>query len=123
MKRTFSILTMALLFSTAMVFSQNKVFRESTPETRAKIHTTWMETALNLTVTQVEQVTPINLKYARQMEQVKSDDLSKIEKWRIIKNIEKLRVADFKNVLSPEQLKIYQEKKKELFKKAKERQR
>ena len=98
-----------------VIMAQNSRFMNSTPEERAQAHTEWMQKNLNLSNSQLDKIKPINIKYAHEMEKIKNSDMSNMEKIKVVKEVDKKRIAEFKTVLSSEQLKIYNDKKKELF--------
>jgi len=50
------------------------------------------------------------------MEKIKLEDKSKIQKLKAVREIDELRISEFKSILTPTQLDTYNDKKKELFK-------
>ena len=94
-----------------VIMAQNSRFMNSTPEERAQAHTEWMQKNLNLSNSQLDKIKPINIKYAHEMEKIKNSDMSNMEKIKVVKEVDKKRIAEFKTVLSSEQLKIYNDKK------------
>lgn len=115
MKKTVLVIIGIMIYG-MNIFAQNKDFNETTPEKRAQIHTQWMEKTLVLNSKQVEQVKPINLRFAKEMEKIKLEDKSKIQKLKAVREIDELRISEFKSILTPTQLDTYNDKKKELFK-------
>jgi len=69
MKKTVLVIIGIMIYG-MNIFAQNKDFNETTPEKRAQIHTQWMEKTLVLNSKQVEQVKPINLRFAKEMEKL-----------------------------------------------------
>jgi len=121
MKKLILLLIAVLLTLPALTQAQNEKFMESTPAQRATLHTAWMQKNLALTADQLEKIKPMNLKYSLETEKLKSKELSKMEKFKMLKAIDKRRQTEFKYILTEKQLKIYNEKKKELLKMMRER--
>ena len=94
---------------------QNGKFKNMTPQKRAKTYTELMRTYLKLSKDQTFKIEAINLKSANEMEKLKSDDISKMNKWNKAMKIQKQRETLFKSVLSKEQLDTYFKKKKEMI--------
>jgi hypothetical protein len=106
-----SIVLVAL--SAGVVMAQTS----STPEDRADKWDKWMKENLTLTSDQEVPAHDINLKYALQSEKLKADDGSRMEKLKKLKAIDADKDVDMKKVLTADQFKIYQDKKKEFQKK------
>jgi len=88
-------------------------------ERSAKL-TEWMRINLNLTDEQLPAVRDINLKYAKKMDELKSNSLPKNEKMKEITDNDKAKDNELKNVLAPDQFQTYLSKKQEIKKKFKE---
>jgi uncharacterized membrane protein len=90
-----------------------------TAEERARFQTEWMKQNLKLSDDQQTQVDPLNLKYARQMNEVKSIS-GKFAKLKKAKSIMDEKDKELKKILNKDQYQIYQDKKEELREKMKE---
>jgi len=110
-----------LLFSVSMVRAQKKT--SSTPEERATKMTEWMKTTLQLNNDQAAQVQPINLKYANKTQDLQSQTISRKQKMQILKDNDKAKDVELKNVFTAEQYDTYQAKKDEIRKQMKEKMR
>lgn len=91
-----------------------------TPEQRAQIQNDWMNDNLRLTNEQLEKVSELNLEYAQKMEEVKTIQ-GKLDKLKKAREIADEKDKRLKQVLTKEQFDLYQEKKSELRKMARER--
>ena len=91
-----------------------------TPEQRAQIQNDWMKANLQLTDVQLEKVSELNLEYAQKMEEVKTIQ-GKLDKLKKAREIADEKDKRLKQVLTKEQFDLYQEKKSELRKMARER--
>ena len=88
-------------------------------ERSAKL-TEWMRINLNLTDEQLSTVRDINLKYAKKMDELKTNSLPKSEKMKQITDNDKAKDGELKNVLTASQFQTYLSKKQEIKKKFKE---
>ena len=70
-----------LIFMTGKIFAQD-VETKLSPEERARFQTEWMKQNLSLSEDQLAQIEPLNLKYAKKMEEVKtiSGKIGKLKK-------------------------------------------
>src|SRR5262249_7060889 len=116
---TISLLT-GLLFVANIIYAQKK---SSTPEERAGKLTEWMKTNLQLKDDQVTQVQAINLKYANKNQELQTQSMSRKEKMQILKDNDKAKDAELKNILTADQYSTYQAKKDEIRKQMKEKMR
>ncbi|GET29211.1 hypothetical protein SD074_14130 [Prolixibacter sp. SD074] len=91
-----------------------------TPGQRAQIQNDWMKDNLRLTNEQLEKVSELNLEYAQKMEEVKTIQ-GKLDKLKKARDIADDKDKRLKQVLTKEQFDLYQEKKSELRKMARER--
>jgi hypothetical protein len=107
------------LFAFNVICAQKKT--SSTPEERAGKVTGWMKTNLQLSDSQVSQVHDINLKYAKKTQGLQTTTLSRKEKMQVLKDNDKAKDAELKNVLSADQYNAYQVKKDEIRKQMKEK--
>ena len=109
------------LFASNVIWGQKKT--SSTPEERATKLTEWMKTNLELSGDQVTQVKTINLKYANKTQELQTQSLSRKQKTQILKDNDKAKDAELKDVLTTDQYNNYQAKKEEIRKQMKERMR
>ncbi len=123
MKKTLlnSFLLITLLFAFNFIYPQKKT--SSTPEERAGKMTQWMKTNLQLSDSQVLQVQDINLEYANKTQGLQTTTLSRKEKMQVLKDNDKAKDAELKNVFTADQYNAYQVKKEEIRKQMKERMR
>jgi hypothetical protein len=84
-----------------------------TPEERAQRWDTWMKEQLALTPEQQGKVQEINLRYAKQNEQLKSTTADRRSKFQELKSTDKEKDNELKAILTKDQFKTYQEKKKD----------
>jgi hypothetical protein len=116
-----SFLLGGLLFAVIITFAQKKT--SATPGERAAKLTEWMKTNLQLQNDQVSQVQSINLKYADKNQQLQTATMSRKQKLEVLKDNDKAKDAELKNVFTADQYNAYQAKKDELRKQMKERMR
>ncbi len=114
MKRKLFILGL-MIFTAMSLSAQLPKFMELSPEVRAKTHTEWMITTLKLNPNLSEKIYSINLQFAKEVEPVKSDEISKFKKIKIIRNADGERLKQFKTFMTPDQVETYIQKRKELF--------
>jgi hypothetical protein len=110
-----------LLFTVNIIWAQKKT--SSTPEERATRITEWMKTNLQLNNDQATQVQNINLKYANKTQGLQTQSMSRKQKMQTLKDNDKAKDAELKNVLTADQYSAYQAKKDEIRKQMKERMR
>jgi len=117
-----SIFLLAILF-----FADNVILAQkntsSTPEERATKLTEWMKTNLQLNSDQATQVQNINLKYASKTQELQTQSMSRKTKMQTLKENDKAKDGELKNVLTTDQYNGYQAKKEEIRKQMKERMR
>src|SRR4030095_562498 len=117
-----SIFLLAILF-----FADNAILAQkntsSTPEERATKLTEWMKTNLQLNSDQATQVQNINLKYASKTQELQTQSMSRKTKMQTLKENDKAKDGELKNVLTTDQYNGYQAKKEEIRKQMKERMR
>jgi len=88
-KKQWSVLVAAFLCMTLTnVSAQAQKLKDSTPEQRAKMQTEWMKTKLALNATQVEQVSALNLQYARKNESIIQSNEGKLSKFKKMKALQ-----------------------------------
>ena len=115
-----SFLMTGLLFLVNITYAQKKT---STPSERADKLTEWMKTNLQLNDDQVTQVQNINLKYANKTQGLQTQSMSRKEKMQTLKENDKAKDAELKNVFTTDQYNAYQAKKDEIRKQMKEKMR
>lgn len=120
MKSNLSQLIMLLLFVfiNTSVNSQQKDIPSASE--RATKLTDWMKTNLQLSDDQLPKVQDINMKYANKMEELKNSAAGKRQKLMTLKDNDKAKDAELKQVFTDSQYKTYMTKKEELKKKMKE---
>lgn len=113
MKNVFLLCTFILLSFT--IAGQQAQKQQLTPAERAKAYTEWMQKNLKLSADQTDHISPINQRYATMLEEVKTSNNGKIQKFKKIKSIQKQRDAEFSSILTKEQMNLYLQKEKELI--------
>lgn len=116
MKRIIFIILVLFSIMPAAISAQNGKLLQMTPEERSKMLTEWMQENLNLSAQQSSEISVLNLKYANEMEKLKSDEISRIKKISIAKEVDKRRTEDYKKILSTNQFDTFIKKKKEAIK-------
>jgi hypothetical protein len=124
MKKTIvlALLTYSML-SALPTISQDrlgKLMTDTTPEERAQMQTNNMKETLSLTEDQVEEVSEINLNYARKMQNAYASG-SKLQRLRKMKALATEKDGVLKKVLTPTQYTTYQENKEEMKERLRER--
>jgi hypothetical protein len=102
---------------TVLSLSLNAQSQSSTPEERAQKWDDWMKKELAITPDQEANTHAINLKYAQMNEQLKSSTETRRSKFQEIKLNESYKEKELKQVLTKDQFRLYQEKKKDMQKK------
>lgn len=92
-----------------------KKLKGASPEQRAKVQTDLMRDKLQLTASQVQQVSALNLEYARKMEPIIRSDDSRFSKYRKAKPLLEEKENRLKSILTDEQYKKYEDIKKQLM--------
>ena len=96
-------------------------FKNTTPEERADFQTNRMKTLLNLSDEQTAKVREINLKYAKENQEVFNSDVTKEEKKNKLRAIYEQKQNELKTVLTEEQYEKYRSEKKEMRGRIRER--
>lgn len=99
--------------------AQESKWRELAPEERAAHLTEWMKEKLELNDDLSKQVNQINLKYANQMELLKTDDGSRFSKFQKIKSIDESKDQELKKLLSADKFAKYLDEKEAIREKIK----
>ena len=120
MKSNLSQLIMLLLFVFVNTSSYSQQKDIPSASERATKLTDWMKTNLQLTDDQVPKVQDINMKYANKMEELKNNAAGKRQKLLTLKENDKAKDAELKQVFTDSQYKTYMTKKKELKKQLKQ---
>ena len=104
-------LTVIFILSMTATFAQQRgpgMGRgNATPEERAKRQTDRMKDVLKLTASQEPKVLAINLKYANKMEDARKIADTTAQRKAFL-NLSKQQEAEFKGILTPDQMKGYQ---------------
>lgn len=85
--------------------------RHSSPEDRARWQTEWMKKELSLDSAIVAKVFDINLKYASKVDAIMRTDSSRYAKRRDVSVLMKAKDSELEKVLTPDQFKLYLQKK------------
>lgn len=109
------LITAFLCITFINVTAQAKKLKDSTPEQRAKMLTEWMTNKLSLKSRQVEQVSVLNLQYARKNDPILQSNEGKLAKFKKLKTLEKEKSEALKQILDTEQYKKYQEIKHQII--------
>jgi hypothetical protein len=104
-----------------MICAQKKT--SATPEERATKITEWMKSNLKLNDDQVTKAQTINLKYANKNQGLQTQAMSRKQKMQELKDNDKAKDAELKDVLTTDQYNTYQAKKDEIRKQMKEKMR
>lgn len=107
-QKIFLIAAFICLACTVLSAQKNKL-KDSTPEQRAKMQTEWMTTKLNLNASQTQQISALNLQYARKNEPIIQSNSSKLSKFRKLKALQKEKSNMLSQILSEEQYKKYED--------------
>lgn len=91
-----------------------RLVAKTTPEERAQFLTDLMKTELSLEQSQNEPVYEINLKYAKEMEDIVLSDGTERTRAKGLRDMNARKEAELETVLSEDQYQLYQEKKKQL---------
>lgn len=94
--------------------------KNATPEQRAQMQSDMMKNKLALTDEQYKQVSDINLKYARKMDDLKQNGGGKFSKARKAKSIMSDKDDELQKVFTKEQFEKYETLKKEMMDKARD---
>lgn len=109
------LITAFLCITFINVTAQAKKLKDSTPEQRAKMLKEWMTNKLSLKSRQVEQVSVLNLQYARKNDPILQSNEGKLAKFKKLKTLEKEKSEALKQILDTEQYKKYQEIKHQII--------
>ncbi|KAA2239694.1 hypothetical protein F0L74_26240 [Chitinophaga agrisoli] len=120
--KVISFFMLLLALAPAAVSAQAKQnFKNSTPEQRAEKQSEFLGTQLQLNDAQREKVNAINLKYSKQMDGVMKGNGTRISKLKSARKLNQDKEAEYKAILTPDQIKQYDQIKKELRDKMKEK--
>src|SRR5688500_18371793 len=117
MKKTI-VLTLLIysMLSAMTTIAQDRLgelMNDTTPEERAQMQTNNMKETLSLTEDQVDEVSEINLDYARKMQNAYASG-SKFQRLKKMKALAAEKDGVLKKVLTPTQYTTYQENKEEM---------
>jgi hypothetical protein len=101
----------SLTSKNSVIGIQNSQYQQMSPEERAKQETEWMKNDLSLTAQQLVKVDSINLKYAKKRTEMRSQMQGQDREAMMAKmqEIQALKEAELKPVLTEEQMKKYRE--------------
>ncbi len=103
------------------VLAQTKKLKDTTPEQRAKMQTEWMTSKLALNTKQVDQVSALNLQYARKNDPILKSNESKLSKFKKLKALQKEKSNALSQILDAGQYKKYEEIKDQMVQTLKEK--
>jgi protein CpxP len=115
--KTIKISILLAVLTACSIFQATAQTTDRTPltaEERAQKWTDWMKTELTLTAEQEPKVHAINLKYADQMDDIKSAEGDRRSKFKDAKATSKAKDEELKAVLTPDQFTRYTAKKQEM---------
>ena len=101
---------LVLVFWLAVVAAQAQK-QPLVPEQRAANQTAWMKKQLNLTADQIPKVEEINLRYAKEIQAIRTQTGQGGQKKTAIADLNTKKDAELKNVFTAEQLQLYVQKK------------
>ncbi len=110
-------LTAFLALCGDMGFAQGKLgtlMEETTPEERAEMQTENMAQTLSLSDSEKENVSAINLKYARRMQGIYDSGQGRMQRFRQMKTVSEEKDLELKKVLTATQYRKYSENKQEM---------
>jgi len=99
MRKLISILAFIALISTQL----NAQKAKESPEQRAAKQTEWMKQELNLTNEQLPKVAAINLKFVNIGKEIRNSNLDEAQTKAKLKEVNRQRLQELKQVLTPEQ--------------------
>lgn len=94
------LLFVPLMSLQAQDANQQALLESTTPEERATVQTDLLQDHLQLNTTERDQLHPVNLKYAQQMESVIKGNDSKWKKYRTAKRLGKEKDEELKKLFS-----------------------
>lgn len=103
------------------VSAQAKKLKDKTPEQRAKMQTEWMTTKLALSMSQIQQVSALNLQYAQKNETIIQSSENKLFKFKKLKALQKEKSNALSQILDAAQYQKYQEIKDQMIQTLKEK--
>lgn len=115
------LITAFLCMTFVNVTAQAKKLQDSTPEQRAKMLTEWMTSKLTLNAKQVDQVSALNLQYARKNDPILKSNESKLSKFKKLKALQKEKSNALSQILDAGQYKKYEEIKDQMVQTLKEK--
>ena len=123
MKRNFSVILFCLFLAGSCTTAHPQETSSFSAQNHAAKLNEWMKTNLQLNDDQVTQVRNINLKYANKNQELQTQSMSRKQKMQTLKENDKAKDSELKNVFTTDQYNTYQAKKDELRKQMKERMR
>lgn len=115
------LITAFLCMTFTNVLAQTKKLKDTTPEQRAKMQTEWMTSKLALNTKQVDQVSALNLQYARKNDPILKSNESKLSKFKKLKALQKEKSNALSQILDAGQYKKYEEIKDQMVQTLKEK--
>lgn len=116
MKKLKAVITVMLLVFTTYSFSQDK-----TAEEKALEITKNMKEQINFSDDKEAKVNAINLDFINQTEKIKTEEISKISKFKSLKKADEERDIKLKEILSKEEYELFKDNKSKNRKKIKDK--
>lgn len=105
---TLSVSLLIIAFARPVMAQSTTAMKNKTPEERAQFQTNLLKEKLSLDSGQTAQLNKINLKYAQKNEPIIKGNGSKFSKFKEIKDLQKQKDAELKNIFTADQYKQYQ---------------
>ena len=98
-----------------------EIMKNTTPAQRADFQTKFMVEKLKLSDQQVEPIRAVNLKYAEKAEEIYNSQKRKFRRFKEIRKMGEEKDKELKTILTDEQYNTYEEYKKEMREKIKDK--
>ncbi|MCD0490086.1 hypothetical protein LPB86_17730 [Pedobacter sp. MC2016-14] len=105
---TLSVSLLIIAFARPVMAQSKTAMKNKTPEERAQFQTNLLKEKLSLDSGQAVQLNKINLKYAQKNEPIINGNGSKFSKLKELKDLQKQKDAELKNIFTADQYKQYQ---------------
>jgi hypothetical protein len=110
------VLIFPFLLISTLAYAQLETLKATTPEQRATAITDIMKTKLELSGSETERISEINLAFAKKAEPIIKSSDNRLKIGLKLRKINRERSSELKKVLSTKQLKILEESKAEIRK-------
>jgi hypothetical protein len=112
MKKTSVIIALMIFSLTSLAQREN--MRNMSVEERAQMQTERMTTSLELDSTIIDQVHEINLKYAKQIEEGRGENISRFDMMKLMEKTNNAKNKELKAILTKDQYKKYMRQQQEM---------